>query len=102
MAKPGSLRIGPRRAAGFRPGEDIAIALDPAASGFYAGGAYNLERSGQGPKTSAQMTDLYESWLAKLPIVSLEDGLAETDWDGFASTPPGSANKYKLSVTIIT
>jgi enolase len=70
-------------AAGFEPGKDIAIALDPAASEFYADGSYDLGKSGQGRKTSAEMTDLYESWLDKFPIVSLEDGLAETDWAGF-------------------
>ena len=70
-------------AAGFEPGKDIAIALDPAASEFYADGSYDLGKSGQGRKTSTEMTDLYESWLDKFPIVSLEDGLAESDWDGF-------------------
>jgi enolase 1/2/3 len=70
-------------AAGYVPGKDIAIALDPAASSFYAGGKYQLEKSGQGRKTSAELTDLYASWLDRFPIVSLEDGLAETDWAGF-------------------
>ena len=70
-------------AAGYQPGKDIAIALDPAASSFYEDGAYNLAKSGQGKKTSAQMTALYKTWLDKYPIVSLEDGLAENDWDGF-------------------
>jgi enolase 1/2/3 len=69
--------------AGFRPGEDIALALDPAASSFYAEGAYYLGKGGQLRKTSDEMTDLYDSWLGKYPIVSLEDGLAETDWAGF-------------------
>ena len=71
------------QAAGYKPGEDIAIALDPAASSFYEDGAYNLAKSGQGKKTSSQMTALYKAWLEKYPIVSLEDGLAEDDWDGF-------------------
>lgn len=70
-------------AAGFKPGRDIAIALDPAASSFYENGKYNLAKSGQGKKTSAQMTELYESWIGKYPIVSIEDGLAENDWKGF-------------------
>jgi enolase len=70
-------------AAGYVPGEDIAIALDPAASSFYEDGAYNLAKSGQGKKTSAQMTELYKSWVAKYPIVSIEDGLDENDWEGF-------------------
>ncbi len=56
---------------------DIAIALDPAASSFYENNSYNLSKSGQGRKTSAQMTALYERWIGKYPIVSIEDGLAE-------------------------
>jgi enolase len=70
-------------AAGYAPGRDIAIALDPAASSFYSGGEYHLEKSGQGRKTSADLTDLYASWVDRYPIVSLEDGLGETDWAGF-------------------
>ena len=70
-------------AAGFKPGKDIAIALDPAASSFFEAGVYNLSKSGQGKKTSSEMTDLYRAWIEKYPIVSIEDGLAENDWDGF-------------------
>jgi enolase len=70
-------------AAGYTPGADIAIALDPAASSFYESGTYRLSRSGQGDKTSAEMTALYRDWIRKYPIISIEDGLAETDWDGF-------------------
>jgi enolase len=69
--------------AGYEPGEDIALALDPAASSFYENGLYNLSRSGQGTKTSAEMTAFYQNWIEKYPIVSIEDGLAENDWDGF-------------------
>jgi enolase len=67
----------------YRPGEDIAIALDPAASSFFENGQYRLTRSRQGDKSSDEMTALYRSWLDRYPIVSLEDGLAENDWDGF-------------------
>ena len=70
-------------AAGYKPGKDIAIALDPAASSFYENGKYNLAKSGQGKKTNSQMTQLYKTWIEKYPIVSIEDGLAEDDWDGF-------------------
>ena len=70
-------------AAGYKPGKDIAIALDPAASSFYENGKYNLTKSGQGQKTSSQMTVLYKEWIEKYPIVSIEDGLAENDWEGF-------------------
>jgi enolase len=69
--------------AGYSPGKDIAIALDPAASSFFEDSIYNLSKSGQGRKTSADMTDLYRSWVEKYPIVSIEDGLAENDWEGF-------------------
>ncbi len=69
--------------AGYAPGKNIAIALDPAASSFYEEGVYNLIKSGQGKKSSTELTALYKSWLDKYPIVSIEDGLAETDWEGF-------------------
>jgi len=70
-------------AAGYVPGKDVAIALDPAASSFYEDGAYDLAKSGQGKKTSAEMIDLYAGWIEKYPIISIEDGLAENDWAGF-------------------
>ena len=70
--------------AGYRPGEDIAIALDPAASSFFEDGKYRLTRSGQGEKTSDEMIALFAEWLKRYPIVSIEDGLAEDDWAGFA------------------
>ncbi len=69
--------------AGYEPGTDIAIALDPAASSFFVDGAYELKKSHQGTKTSAEMISLFTSWLKKYPIISIEDGLAENDWDGF-------------------
>jgi enolase len=71
------------KSAGFKPGKDIALALDPAASSFFEKGVYNLRKSGQGKKTSSEMTKLYKDWIRKYPIVSIEDGLAEDDWDGF-------------------
>ena len=70
-------------AAGYRPGKDISIALDPAASSFYGSGVYELKKSGQGKKTSGEMTELYKKWIEKYPIVSIEDGLDENDWEGF-------------------
>src|SRR5262249_22715588 len=62
---------------------DIAIALDPASSSFYEDGAYNLSKSKQGKKTSAEMTALYKTWVEKYHVISIEDGLAENDWAGF-------------------
>jgi enolase len=70
-------------AAGYKPGKDVAIALDPAASSFYENGRYNLAKSGQGRKSSDEMTRLYGEWIDNYPIVSIEDGLAENDWEGF-------------------
>ena len=67
----------------YRPGEDIAIALDPAASSFFENGKYRLSRSHQGDRSADEMTALYRDWLDRYPIVSLEDGLAENDWEGF-------------------
>ena len=83
-------------AAGLRAGKDAAIALDPAASSFYEDGAYNLSKSGQGKKTSAEMTQLYDAWIRKYPIVSIEDGLAENDWDGFKAHTATLGGKIQI------
>ena len=61
----------------------MAIAIDPAASSFFEDGTYKLSRSGAGEKDSAGMVDIFKEWVAKYPIVSIEDGLAEDDWEGF-------------------
>jgi enolase len=84
------------QAAGYEPGEDIAIALDPAASSFYEDGAYNLAKSGQGKKTATQMTAFYKAWLDKYPIVSLEDGLAENDWEGFREQTAALGDRIQI------
>jgi enolase len=84
------------KAAGYKPGKDVAIALDPAASSFYEDGAYNLAKSGQGKKTSAEMTDLYAKWIKKYPIVSIEDGLAENDWEGFRQHTAALGDKVQI------
>ena len=70
--------------AGYKAGEDIAIALDPAASEFYEEdtGLYNLRTEGK-KLSSAEMVAFWEEWVAKYPIVSIEDGLAQDDWDGW-------------------
>ncbi len=69
--------------AGYRPGVEIAVALDPASTSFFENGRYRLTRSRQGDKTAAEMIQLYRKWVDTYPIVSLEDGLAENDWKGF-------------------
>ena len=70
--------------AGYKPGEDIAIALDPAASEFYEEetGLYNLRTEGK-KLTSEEMVAFWKDWVEKYPIVSIEDGLAQDDWDGW-------------------
>jgi enolase len=68
--------------AGYEPGKDVAIALDPAASEFYKDGRYNLKGEGRTLDASALVT-LYQDWSARYPIVSIEDGVAEDDWDGW-------------------
>jgi enolase len=83
-------------AAGYVPGKDIAIALDPAASSFYEGGQYRLSRSGQGDKSAQEMTALFQNWVSKYPIVSIEDGHAETDWEGFKGMTATLGDKIQV------
>jgi enolase len=83
-------------AAGYKPGRDVAIALDPAASSFYEGNSYVLAKSGQRKKSSAEMTTLYKSWVEKYPIVSIEDGLAENDWAGFREHTAALGSKIQI------
>lgn len=68
--------------AGYKPGVDIFLGIDPAASEFYVNGKYELAREGR-TLTASEMVDLYEQWIAEYPIVSIEDGLSEDDWDGW-------------------
>jgi enolase len=68
--------------AGYRPGQDIFLALDSAASGFYEDGKYKLRKEGK-ELTGKEMIDWYETLIGKYPIISIEDGLAEDDWDGW-------------------
>ena len=70
--------------AGFSPGEDLLIALDPASSEFYEGGRYCFRKSDGSEKSAEQMVEFYENWVRQYPIASIEDGLAEDDWEGWA------------------
>jgi len=70
-------------AAGYAPGDDVAIALDPAASEFYEDGAYVFKKGDGSRRSAAEMVELYAGWLENYPIVSIEDGLAEDDWEGW-------------------
>lgn len=70
-------------AAGFRPGQDIALALDVAASELFRDGQYQFRKSGAAARSPQAMAELYAGWLEQYPIVSIEDGMAENDWDGW-------------------
>ena len=69
--------------AGFKPGEQVGIALDPAASEFFKDGKYIFKKSDKSERTSEQMVDYWANWRRQYPIVSLEDGMAEDDWAGW-------------------
>jgi enolase len=82
-------------AAGYKPGEQIAIAMDPAASEFFADGAYNLKGEGR-TLSSAEMVDYYEQLIGRYPIISIEDGMAENDWDGWAALTERIGKRIQL------
>ena len=81
--------------AGYKPGVDIFLGMDPAASEFYENGKYVLAREGR-TLTSKEMVDLYEQWINEYPIVTIEDGLAEDDWDGWAQLRQRLGNRIQL------
>ncbi len=81
---------------GYKPGKDIAIALDPAASSFFAQGQYRLAKSGQGTKATDEMVSLYEQWVEKYPVISIEDGLDEHDWPGFRALTARIGDKVQI------
>jgi enolase len=82
--------------AGYKPGEEIAIALDPAASEFYQDGKYVFKKSDKSAKSSEEMVRFWSKWANDYPIVSLEDGLAENDWEGWALLTKELGNKIQL------
>jgi enolase len=82
-------------AAGYQPGKDICLGLDPAASEFYDNGKYVLAREGRSLSAS-QMIDLYEQWIGAYPIISIEDGLAEDDWQGWAELTKRLGGRVQL------
>jgi len=69
--------------AGYKPGEDVLLALDVASSELFKDGKYTLENEAQKVKTADEMVDFYENLVNKYPIISIEDGMAENDWDGW-------------------
>ncbi|HZS54772.1 MAG TPA: phosphopyruvate hydratase [Bryobacteraceae bacterium] len=84
--------------AGYKPGEQIALALDPATSEFYDKdkNRYVFKKSDKSEKTSAQMVDFWTSWVKQYPIVSIEDGMAEDDWDGWKQLTETLGKKIQL------
>jgi enolase 1/2/3 len=82
--------------AGYTPGRQIALALDVAASELYQDGTYVFKKSGGGKKDAEGMIELYRSWLDEYPIVSIEDGLAEDDWDGWAKLTSALGERCQL------
>ncbi len=81
--------------AGYRPGEDISIALDPATSEIYQGGRYGMAGEGV-TRSSEEMIDFWVDWCERYPIVSLEDGLAEDDWDGWIALTKRLGDRQQL------
>jgi enolase len=82
--------------AGYKPGAEIALALDPAASEFYEEGNYVFKKSGAVKKSSEEMVFLYSKWIKDFPIVSIEDGLAEDDWSGWKELTVAIGSKVQL------
>jgi enolase len=83
-------------AAGYEPGTQIALALDSAASELFAKDKYTFKKSGAGTKSAEQMVELYAKWLQKYPIVSIEDGLAESDWEGWSLMTDAIGDRCQL------
>ena len=81
--------------AGYRPGKDCFIALDPASSEFYEHGLYKLAREGK-TFSSQEMVEFYAQWTATYPIISIEDGMAEDDWDGWQLLTQKIGDKVQL------
>jgi enolase len=82
--------------AGYKPGEEIALALDPAASEFYQDGKYVFKKSDKSAKSSEDMARFWAKWANEYPIVSLEDGLAEDDWEGWKTLTELAGKKIQL------
>ncbi|HLD83057.1 MAG TPA: phosphopyruvate hydratase [Candidatus Omnitrophota bacterium] len=79
--------------AGYKPGKDVSLALDCAASSFYEAGSYTFENS---KKTAVDLVAIYENWLQRYPVLSIEDGLAEHDWPGWKGLTQRLAGKAQL------
>ena len=84
------------RRAGYEPGQDILLALDPASTEFYDNGRYVFHKSDGSERTSEQMVDFWEDWTRRYPIVSIEDGLGEDDWDGWSRLTARLGDRVQL------
>ncbi|RMG00108.1 MAG: phosphopyruvate hydratase [Acidobacteria bacterium] len=82
--------------AGYEPGEDVMIALDPASSEFYQDGRYIFKKSDGRSLLSDEMIKFWQNWIEKYPIISIEDGLAENDWEGWRHLTETLGNKIQL------
>jgi enolase len=82
--------------AGYKPGEEIFLALDVASTEFYREGSYIFEKSDGEARTASQLIGLYEDWAKKYPIISIEDGIAEDDWDGWKEMTKRLGDKMQL------
>jgi enolase len=89
------LIVGAIEKAGYEPGKDVAIALDPASSEFYKDGRYVLKGEGR-TLDAAGLLKLYEDWVARYPIVSIEDGMAEDDWEGWKHLTDAIGDRVQL------
>jgi enolase 1/2/3 len=84
------------RKSGYRPGKEVALGIDAAATEFYRNGAYFLKAEKKAKRTSAEMIDFYKDLIKKFPIISIEDGLAEDDWEGWKTMTDRLGKKIQL------
>ena len=84
------------KGAGYEAGKDVSLALDPAASSFYENGKYNLSAEAQPLKSVEEMVEFYATWVNRYPIVSIEDGLAEDDWNGWSELTTRLGERIQL------
>ncbi len=82
--------------AGYKPGEDIALALDPASSEFFDNGQYVFHKSDGSKKKPGEMVKFWEDWVKKYPIISIEDGMAENDWEGWQQLTAAVGDKIQV------
>ncbi len=82
--------------AGYRPGKDVVMALDPASSEFYENGRYVFKKSDRSKRSASEMIDFYADWVERFPIVSIEDGLAENDWRSWKALTERLGDRVQL------